>query len=444
MLRRPLEPTPFQGYTTCFGSNVGLEENIPRYRSLANMLCSSGDSSVFPVYRILCDKGGPLHDVIACLRAAQTPHQAEQARSIMQDRINDTLGDSIDTHGSLSVLVDLQVARTYDHGSDTRNAIGQLEQRILNILANQNGHPRLKWLPPREPTLDLPLFLYLAYAMTRWNQRSNETGDEAEANLNIDDQLCQFVSHQIDGRYSSGSGSVEKITCLASCLRFCSQALSSNPPVPEQLREVPDRYQVYQVAGTLWDRWLTLESYGERSSYAFPLDTLNWVENAQSQLAISPEELLVTVACMITSEACMITSEASIWPRHGSSIVGRASQGVDNLIRLPREAVFRLFLHQLRLNNDPRLLAPQYPIPAAGAVAPEDFHPFRRFIFDSLRLPFEGVDPSVLIYPLVPTSPRDREGIVCRYSVPSPLQDIALRAQYASHPGFDDSRRGRV
>lgn len=380
--------------------NQGIQYNqafmapIHVQRRLANILYASGDSSAFAIYMRCCGAESSLHDLIACNRAAQTPNQAAEVRRELERYINHKL-EILDSNTWVSVLIDFMSARTFDHGSDRRNATGQLESAVLFLLDNKPNpyDAPLRWLAPRESKLDLPLYLYLWYALRRWNDRCDRL-IEPRKRVDIDRQLEQFVSQQIDGHSTPGSGSVEKIACLLSCLHFCRDALRSIPPpmIPEQVRGI---HEVYQVIAALWGYWLVVEASGGAGMLA-----LSWTKDAHDELAIPPEELLITVACMITSEA-------NTCP--GVSVMERAREGAHRLSQLQQVTIFHLFLHQYQLNNEKRLVSPEVDV-VRSAMIP-NVNPFRKYIFESLHLAFEVMDPNLPIFPLVLTTPEDRESI---------------------------------
>jgi len=381
-------------------------EPIHKQRRLASMLYACGDPSSFAISMRCCNEENLLHDLIACHRAVQTPNQAAQARRELERLLNYQLQNEIQNQDTwLTVLVDLMSARTFDYGSDRSNATGQLEQKVIFIFSNQEN-PRnapMRLLTTRGHKMDLPLFLYFWHALKMWNYRC-DTLRELDKKVDIDNQLKNFISQQIDGRFSPGSGSTEKITCLLSCLRFCLEALESNTNnnnnnnfptmIPEQLQGMGEKYQVYQVIAMLWKHWLVAEaSYWKMGA----MPELSWTKNAPDELAIPSEELLVTVACMVTSEA-------KYWLRSGVSVMEGARRAASKLSGLPQVAIFHRFLHQYQRNNEERLVSLDNGF--AGSVATSDFSPFRAYIFDSLDLSFEARDPHLPIFPLVLTSPE--------------------------------------
>lgn len=350
--------------------------HLPQSRLQANILFACGYSVAFSLYRELCRSSfwprELLADLICCTRAALTA-DLDESRDILQEYINDIL-EEYDEGSPLATLVDLQAARTYDCGYDEVNALGQIDARILTIMEDCNGHAKLKYMPSERHCLDIPLYIYLYYALKRWNDVA-ESSDEI---MNIDDILKQFVVQQL--------AQTADLICLISCLEWVLHALEKHAPIPEALSNtsgnISSTEATYQVIAALWTDF---------RRDALRDDSDSWIQHSQSELGISSAELLTATICMIMTEVGADSFETD------ADVIQGALRGSQNLAILKTELLDR-FLQQIRWTNHRRFFCKPTPI------GDTYLRRFRDFVSESLgvdQLPAE-FDPQVHILELGP------------------------------------------
>ncbi|KAK1752147.1 hypothetical protein QBC47DRAFT_67443 [Echria macrotheca] len=395
-------------------SNFSLT-SLELLRLLADVFLSVSDSGSFGVLVDLCNahSGNILPELIACLRAVQTKHQADTARHLLQREVNNgnrVFEEGVDEAISpVALLVDIEVARTYDHHDDVPHAVGQIKMHLGRITTrDQDGSRRLRILERRGPTLDMPLLSLIGYLVKRSNETRNHTPGDAEL-INEDGITHQFVAHQLDGLHPPGYNSdnpARELPCIQQCIGFCDGILSSKKRffIPGELCTLPP---VYQIFGAIWGQWISLmASPGRRSEKNAWADESH---GAQRQLGISATELLLTVVCMIMAKgaACRSPRNALAQARLGvSSVAGVGSMSPT--------AIFYLFLRQFRNNNEWRMLAPREPVRPLPA---EQASNFRRFVWSTLRNPEVQFDFTQLVHPLWLATPEQIRSIEAVYHV---------------------------
>jgi hypothetical protein len=381
-------------------------------RLLAGILFAYGDSVAFRLYKELCKPEFPdelLFDLIACTRAALTAQDAEQARAILQDHVDNVLSDQ-DEESPLATLVDLQAARTYDWGNDAVNAIGQIEQRILYITEDRGNKAYLKRILPRGHLLDIPLFDYLSYAVKRWNDAT--VGGNSQI-IVVDEFLDQFLDQQ----------QLSSLTCLVSCLEWCIAVLRRGPSIPDTLQST-STYPIdaidaieatYQLLGTFWSALLK----DTTAAFSTP-----WVKAAKPELGIEAAELLSTFACMIIAQpgVSFIRSNA---------VMQESLSRAEALSTPGRYDIPRLFLQHMRWNNDRRMFSLAVP---NDPRSPTIYHRFRAFAFASLGIQMQLEDYDAPIIPLVLGPPVDGHpmhmdmGMDIQHPVAGPSGDVHMDA----------------
>ena len=397
------------------GSHMDTNDASRRHLFLSDMLSALGDgTSAFPIYFSLCrstSTGLPLAHLIACACAAQTQGHAIQARTLLDDYVDEIL-DHAGRGSSAELLFKLLAARAWDWPGDEDNANGQIDELIIACTESlPDNELQLKALPPRDNSLDIPLYQHLGYALGRWND-SNASNMGVDK-IDVDRLLCQMVSQQLASEDDPGSAVIDpslRMGCLPSCLKWCLDVLAQNPVIPNALlgragSPVDALTAIYQVSCTLWGIWLSY-ILPSSSSVRFPPEIsaqagrcphASWADESETQLGISAAELLVTVVCMIMAEAWTATTTMDPCAA-GSDIILHAQQGASVLVSLAPGEILDRFLRQVRQNSDPRMLAPTK---VAVEVIPAIFRPFRDFVFTCLGLPVSAPDPDAPVHPLV-------------------------------------------
>jgi len=355
-----------------YQTNIDLYD---QYFLSAAMLHACGDSLSFSILGNHCQGLAsqlPAFFLDVFTRAAQTVDQVKSARVKIDLLVNDALEGYADDSYAV-ILIDIQGGRTFDWGNDEKNAIGTIEQSILAITDEDLC---LRNLQRRCYRLDIPLYLYMSYALRRFNDYVGVDG-RGEQGIEIDGFLQQLVRQQL--------GKNTSVDCLSLCLGWCIDVLQRQPNVPEALcweEHVNAPTATYQVIGALWTEWLAM---------APPA----WARDVRGELGISAPEVLVTVASMLMSKA-------GPGPFHYESVIGKAYTGacaLSTAVRDPRKLLDH-FLRQLRKNNDQRMLAPRL---SAPRVPPRGAEDFRVFVFNSLELPLQPPQPDPIhpVYQLV-------------------------------------------
>ncbi|KAK0645644.1 hypothetical protein B0T16DRAFT_457654 [Cercophora newfieldiana] len=392
----------------------------PSQRLLARLTFAYGDSLAFQICKSLCPpefREELLADLITCIRAAQTDQEAEQARTVLQRHVDDILHGQ-DDNSALATLVDLQAAHTYDRGSDANNAKGQIEQRIGDITDDIDGKAQLKILSPRDGQLvvDIPLYVYLNYAVKRWNDDTDDNDDTIE----VEDFLDQFLLQQLQQRPAGA------IICLPSCLAWCIDVLRQRTAIPNVLRnafvfQVSAVEATYQLLGTFY-------SALPRASSASPPPA--WIQGAETELGLSGPELLANVTCMIIAQGGL----GSI-----GDVVTEALRRAEILSTVAPNSLLRLFLKHIRWNNDRRMLPRATDrVYNINPASPTIYHRFRQFVFESLGFRLSPDDRNAPIIPLVLAPPAPTPPLMGSIIGNQYLQQghhMALRSQYGSGGG---------
>jgi len=357
----------------------------------AAMLHACGDSLSFSILGNRCQglaTRRPAFFLDTFTRAAQTVDQVKSARDKIDLHVNDAL-EGYDDDSYAVILIDIQGGRTFDWGNDEKNAIGTIEQSILAIT---HENLCLRELKLRCYRLDIPLYLYMSYALRRFNDYVGVDG-RSEQGIEIEGFLQQLVRQHLVRQQLGGNTSTD---CLLSCLRWCVDVLERQPNVPqalcwEELLNAPTA--TYQVIGALWTEWLAMAPKSGYCASPSPSPPA-WARDVPGEFGISAPEVLVTVASMLMSEA-------GDGPFHYKTVIRRARDGARALSTAVRDTgMLDHFLRQLRKNNDQRMLAPRLPAPS---VLPRGAKDFRDFVFSSLGLPLPQPqsDPIHPVYELV-------------------------------------------
>lgn len=400
------------------------------------------------------------HNLIICLRSALNKAQAIDARAILQRYVDSVLGESGD-ESDLATIVDLLAARTFDYGGDKKNAKGQIETKIQTIALETDTGVSFQQLSSRSVLLllDIPLFLVLSYALTRWNDvddreerwkshgHKKRTEDVMAQGIETTEILDQWIDAQL------AKNNIQDIPCLSSCIDFCLYALGKTgdgtyvPPIdfsPDQLvsTQVKDIYGVALYLLTAWNR-ISADPDHHR-----PVD-LTWASTSKSQLGASAAELLITVACIILAESTISGDALS------TNTIAKAHRGAELLKRLGFREQLNIFLRQIRKNSDKRMLA------LRDELDPETlpvFHSVLNHVCNTLDveppfketrfLPLELITESERQCVTTRSGPRrSPRGAGKSTATPSRASSVAtnrtLVAQYGEMSGLESRLRGR-
>jgi hypothetical protein len=314
-----------------------------RQRRRADVLSALGAPSAFSIYSSLAREARApkrqLALLIACARTAVSHSHFTQTLELLQDAVDNIVGG----HGeslSAAIVVDLIPALTYDFRYDTTKALHQIEQLLLTITDGAGGQIRLQPRSAMDLWLTTWLYVFLSYAITRWNDDS-----AASDTLDTDDLLQQVLDHQ---RWLREDGAMPP--CLLSCRDFCVEVLRRSPAILEEFHG--KNSEVYQVSGAIWYAWQTPSNF-------FPaLSEHQWDSEAETQLGISALELLVTLVRVILSDAT-----------DGGRPFTTAVQRVSEIQAMTEVALLHNFLRQIRHIKDPG-------VPIANLA---EFAPVRNF-----------------------------------------------------------------
>ncbi|KAK0714671.1 hypothetical protein B0H67DRAFT_553344 [Lasiosphaeris hirsuta] len=353
----------------------------------ADILFASGDGeSAFHYYKNL-DPEPAFPILIACARAIQTTVQAIEARNLLQAS-SDVLQGHRDDEGSISgkaLFLDLLLVFVFSWGEDKSCTTQVVEKKIRSILRDE-AREILKPITPRGPKLDVPLYQLLNYAFKLWNDRTGPGLVQIQA----DQLLNQFLKQQ------EAFGNVRtEIPCLILCLEWCCHVLDANPRIPDPINlgsgfPINSPGAAYQVIFTLWSVW-------QGNTPTFPSWT--WTTNAQTQLGISPAELLVSVVHVIMAETAgppfgVGSGVLDVACNAAKYLIGELQESPDNL-------VIRFLSQVCRDGN--RRMSPTPEDYHAIREAAYVFHDFRAFIFSTLQVepPDDEMSFSLPVRPLM-------------------------------------------
>ncbi|KAK4155403.1 hypothetical protein C8A00DRAFT_31735 [Chaetomidium leptoderma] len=380
-------PAALPGEPSTWVPRLDCADARARHLCLSETLLAFGDSRYSFVINsalwnhALWDEESLVAYSVACVRTAQTPADAKQAR-YMVHASTARLPGTDDENCWVTWLFDLLCAQTYVWGADVSNGLDQIVAVIVElILEDDQGRDCLKRLVPRGPFLDIPVYILLRSALVWYNS------EQVEGEIDIPAMMKQFLGQQ-PAFFPYGLDYMETdpllaIDCLSSCLTWCTVTLEScdSPPAVPGADGNP-LTEVYIVLCTFWQTWMSAP----------------WAVNVMPQLGISAIELLSTMVCMIMSAATQSVNPSS-------PVLGRALAGAHALWNMsPRDFIDR-FLGQVWATNR-RLMA--LPDDAQGshlqdnAVHAEMIEPFRRFVAQSLGIDdLPVLERGSLVYPMV-------------------------------------------
>ncbi|KAK0617685.1 hypothetical protein B0T14DRAFT_525681 [Immersiella caudata] len=383
---------------------------------LADIFFACGDPSAWRLYSTLSQETstkdqGPLSRLIACIRASQTPRDLEISREYLQDQVDAVLSEA-DDNSSLDALVDLMAARTYDDGKETPDALRQIEQMILRITEEEDrgGGARLKDLQPRKGiTFDVPLYLFMAYAIARWNEESDARKDGQH--LDTEALLRQFVQQQLQVESSNMPGPydipslienqkqhetfklelrdvgalalTERLPSLFGCREFFLE-IALRIRTRQGSWMLQHSSPVYQLLSTLWQAWMELSGVIPTTEW-WPESRLSveWAQHAERELGISGAEVLATMVSMTMAPVDVGTTSA----RASSDVImSIAASRMSNLYFMPDVDFFNLFLEHIRSADALRWAARDQ----SAWMDPEEATLVHSFFCTTLGLPEAG------------------------------------------------------
>ncbi|KAK4159804.1 hypothetical protein QBC43DRAFT_326620 [Cladorrhinum sp. PSN259] len=285
--------------------HLATPEDKEKQRLLAEILLALGDPRyAFTIWVTLHDVEPREEYIINSLRSIQSATQVKKAHAMIDAHLNQLResGKGLRTDEEddwETFLFDILGARTYDWGIYIGMGFRQIETAILKrVKADNDGREDLDSLAkrPREPAFDVPMFQFLSFALERYNEPAMND-DEF---IDVAEVLRQFEDQQPYKRDQGTAGTLSSISSLPDCLEWCISVLDTNsqPAVAiESTSDINNRStQFYSLLLTLW--------HASCTSSASPA----WAQKTETQFAISPTELLSTVAAMIITSSPPSTS----------------------------------------------------------------------------------------------------------------------------------------
>lgn len=315
LLDNELEPEPYH-------SHLESAENREKQRILAETLLALGDPHyAFTIWVALYGVEPRKEYIINALRSVQSATQAKKAQAMIDAHLSQLRVEGedywLDKEDSWDrFLFDMFAARTYDWGVYIGMGFRQIEYAILKrVIPDQEGRESLKVLSSRGPAFDVPALQFLSFALERYN----EPAGEDEEFIDVVEVLRQFLEQQPAFlELEENTDPLLAINSLPECLDWCISVLESRLQVPTPLYNPENKTtKFYQLLHTLWN---ALHSDPSSPKPA-------WTHKTDSQFAISPTELLSTIAGMIIvfSElgTSPLESAKSLRSLRGRDLIGR-------------------------------------------------------------------------------------------------------------------------
>lgn len=336
------------------------------------------------------------------VRAAQTQAHALIAQRMIWGEAGPSPKDDSSWHSTLSELL---LAHTCNWVPDAGNgnALEKTQEIVRGVVLNdgQEGD-RLRMLSPRGPHLDLQAYIFLRSTLTRYN--SEHRGRE----IDTPGLLQQFLKQQRALLCGQEIGSFPDISCLPSCLKWCTEALGENLTVPPGIRgTVKDPAAApHAVLCTLLllRTGLPLPSSPSPEAATRQIEPeMAWEDIASTQLGISGTELLSTVVCMIMAA---LPKQDLVFDE---LLLNRALAGAKSLSALSPGDLVGRFLNQVWATNRQLMAATaeeQESLPRTSRVTAELLEPFRRFAAESLGVDgLPMLEQGIVVYPIVLADP---------------------------------------
>ncbi|KAK4226765.1 hypothetical protein QBC38DRAFT_216653 [Podospora fimiseda] len=358
-------------------------EDKEKQRLLAEILLALGDPHyAFTIWVDLHKDDHREEYVINSLRSVQSAKQAKRAHAMIDVHLNQLREkgkkpqiDNEDPDSWEEFLFDIIAARTYDWGVYIGMGLRQIENAILRRVGanDETGREEVNKLSirPCKPAFDVSVLQFLSFALERYNEPAMQD-DEF---IDVEEVLRQFESQQPVFAELEADGPATSISSLRECLKWCISVLASDPQPPVSIEYSSDinqrTSQFYLLLLTLWHALHTCSSSPPA-----------WTQDAASQFAISPTQLLGTVTGMIL--VCSLPSTSPLLSAQSlSTLTDR------ELLSRFKDRIFSSTIELMNREDEDEAEQEDGSMPSTlsgNLITPSLLNPLRRFAVSTLGI----------------------------------------------------------